>query len=193
MAPLTLDQKLRRIWNWIRGKRITHSDHKRGRVLIRTGHNSANRSNGGQWYLLRYDATNGPPPLPRFSRGRLDNPVTHFEVTRFTGEELTRARRWYELHHGVLQEGQELLLVCIYEPNDKTSPKLLTMAYRPNEIFEVEHPWLSSQYSGPSFATYFATWYGSGILKESDVMDFEIFCHLRPGIKPLPWWGATWR
>lgn len=183
---------MRRTWNWIRGKRILLTDPKRGRVMIRTGHNSANRKNGGQWYLQRYEVANGLPPLPLCSRGRLDNPVTILKVERFTGDKLDRARRWYEMRHQVLQEGQDLELVCVFEPNDK-APEARVMHYRPNEIFEVEYPWLSSQYSGPSFASYFGTWYGSGTLKENDIMDFEIFWDAGPRPQPLPKWGASWR
>jgi hypothetical protein len=114
-------------------------------------------------------------------------------VEQFTGEELTRARRWYEMRHGAMQEGQDLVIACAFEPNHKT-PELRMMHYRPNEVFEIEYPWLSAQYDGPSFAIYFGTWYGSGTLKEDDVMDFEIFCNVGPGgSRPLPRLGASWR
>jgi hypothetical protein len=192
MATYSLGRKLGRIWNWIRGKRIIPTDPKRGRVMIRTGHNSANRSNGCQWYLQRYETANGVPPLPLCSRGHLGKSVTMFRVERFTGAELIQAKHWYETRHGRLREGQDLLLVCVYDPDD-TIPESRVMHYRPNEIFEIEHPWLSSQYSGTSFTTYFGTWYGSGMLKENDVMDWEIVCDVRPGSKILPRWGASWR
>lgn len=191
MAIYSLGQKLRRTWNWFRGKRIIYTDPRRGRVMIRTGYNSANRSSGGQWYLVRYEVENGVPPLPLFCRGRLHSPLTTFQVERFTGEEFIKARRWYEMRYGVLQGGQNLVLACIFDPNDK-APESRIMHYRPNEIFEVEHPWLSSQYSGPSFAAYFGTWYGSGMLKENDIMDFEIFCEVGSISLPLPRWGASW-
>jgi hypothetical protein len=192
MKIYSLGQKLRRIWNWIRGKRIILIDPKRGRVMIRTGHNSANRNNGGQWYLQRYEIANGLPPLPLCSRGRFDNPMTIFQVERFTGDELTLAKRWYEMKHGVLQEGQNLELVCVFDSNDGT-PESRVMCYRPNEIFEIEFPWLSSQYDGPSFSTYFGTWYGSGMLKENHIMDYEIFWDVGPKSQPLPKRGASWR
>jgi hypothetical protein len=192
MAAYPLHQKLCRSWNWIRGKRIILNDSKRGRVMIRTGHNSAHRNDGGQWYLLRYEVANGLPPLPLCSRGFLNNPVTIFQIERFTGAELTRARRWYTMRYGALQEGQALMLACVFDPNEKT-PNSRVMLYRPNEIFEIEYPWLSSQYNGPSFISYFGTWYGSGTLKENDIMDFESFWEVGSGSQPLPKWGASWR
>jgi len=96
--------------------------------MIRTGHNSANRNNGGQWYLQRYEVANGLTPLPLCSRVRLDNPMTILLVERVTGDKLTRARRWYEVRHGVLQEGQALELVCVSDPHDK-APELRVLHY----------------------------------------------------------------
>ena len=95
------------------------------------------------------------------------------------------------MRYGALKEGQALELVCVYESNHKT-PGLRVLPYRPNEIFEVEHPWLSSKYNGPSFESYFGTWYGTGTLKEEDTMDFEAFWDVGPGSQPLPKWGAAW-
>ncbi len=192
MPIFSLHPKLRRIWNWIRGKRIICTDPKLGRVMIRTGHNSANRNTGGQWYLQRYEVANGLPPLPLCCRGRLNDPVATLQVERFTGAELTQARHWYETRHGVLPEGQDLVLVCVFDPNNE-APESPVMRYRPNEVFEIEYQWLSSQYCGPSFASYFGTWYGSGTLKENDIMDFEIFWDVGPGAQPLPRLGASWR
>jgi hypothetical protein len=110
----------------------------------------------------------------------------------FNGDELNRARRWYATQHGTLQEGQDLMLVCVFDPTNG-APESRTMHYRPNEIFEIEHPWLSSPYGGPAFAIYFGTWYGSGLLKESQIMDFERFYDVGPGSSPLPKWGVSWR
>lgn len=191
MVPYSLIQKLMRTWNWIRGKRIILTDFKQGRVLIRTGHNSANRNYGGQWYLQRYEVSYGLPPLPRCSRGRLENPKHMFLVERIDGDKLTMAKRWFETRYGALREGQDLQLVCVYDPDHKT-PDHKVMYYRPNEIFEIEHPWLSSQYDGPFFESYFGTWYGTGTLKEEDTMDFEAFWEVDPETQPLPKWGAAW-
>jgi hypothetical protein len=184
MANYSLYQKLRHVWNWFRGKRIIHSDPKHGRVMIRTGYNSANRNNGGQWYLQRYENANGLLPLPLCSRSRLDNPVTILQAERFTGDELTQAKCWYEIRQGVLQKDQDLELDCVYDPNGK-APESRIMHYRPNEIFEIEFPWLSLHYNGPAFVSYFGTWYGSGLLKENDFMDFEIFWNVGPKSQPL--------
>jgi hypothetical protein len=118
--------------------------------------------------------------------------VTVFQTEQFTGEKLTFARHWYEARYGILQEDQELMLVCVFDPNEKMPPSRV-MHYGPNEIFEIEHPWLSSQHDGPTLAIYFGTWYGSGMLKENDIMDFEIFCDVGPMSRPLPKWGASWR
>lgn len=192
MANYSWRKKLRHLWNWLRGKRIICTDPQRGRVKIRTGHNSANRNNGGQWYIQRYEVANGPPPLPLCSRGRLDNPKTIFQVQRYTGEELVMAKLWYKAKHGELPEGQELELVCVFERNQKI-PGARVMHYRPDEIFEIEYPWLSTDYSGPAFDCYFGTWYGQGMLGPGDIMDFEIFWRVAPASKPLPKWGASWR
>jgi hypothetical protein len=192
MAIVRLTGKLRRWWNWIRGKRIVVTDPARGRVMIRTGRNSATRDNGGQWYLLRYETANGVPPLPRCSRGRLDRPVAYLEVIRASAEELLLAKRWYERRHGPLPAGQDLDVACAFDDRASTG-RLRVMRYRPNEVFEVEHPWLSSRYSGSWFSSYFGTWYGSGRLEEADVMDFETFWEVRAESKPLPRWGASWR
>jgi hypothetical protein len=190
MHPLS--RKLRRTWNWFRGKRIVVTDPARGRVMIRTGRNSARRDNGGQWYLQRYEAAHGLPPLPVCCRGRLQNAATAFRVERFSGEEFASARRWFEVRHGSLREGQALVLACIYDPSDAT-PESRLMRYGPSQTFEAEHPWLRSSYRGPSFVTYFGTWYGSGTVREDHLMDFEMFCEVRPGWKPFPRWGASWR
>jgi hypothetical protein len=192
MATSRLARKLRRWWNWIRGKRIVVTDPMRGRVMIRTGRNSATRNHGGQWYLLRYEAAQGVPPLPRCSRGRLDRPVAGLQVTRADAEQALLARRWYERRHGPLPPGQELDVACAFDATDATADSLV-MRYRPNEVFEVEHPWLSSRYSGRRFASYFGTWYGSGRLKETDIMDFEAFWEVGAGSRLLPRWGASWR
>jgi hypothetical protein len=192
MNATSLAHRLRLLWNWLRGKRIAFTDRERGRVMIRTGHNSANRDDGGQWYLHRYELAHGRPPLPRCCRGRLDDPVAVLRVERVGGEALARARRWYESRHGALAKGQALELVCVADP-DGERPSERTMRYRPNETFEIESPWLSSEYAGPSFASYFGTWYGSGILDEEDVMDFEAFWSVGPYPRLLSRWGASWR
>lgn len=183
--------KLRRAWNWLRGKRIRVTDPVRGRVMIRTGHNSAERRNGCQWYVQRYEVAKGVPPLPVCARGYLRKPVTMFQVERCGGVELSRAKRWYERRHGRLRAGEDLVLACVYDPDASTARSRI-MHYRPNEIFEIEHPWLSSERGGPSFATYFGTWYGSGMLEEDAVMDWEVVCELEPGLNILPRWGASW-
>jgi hypothetical protein len=188
----TLGARLRRAWNWCRGKRIVVTDPGRGRVMVRTGRNSASRSNGGQWYLQRYEVANGLPPLPVCCRGRLADPVITFCVERHTGKELAAVRRWYEAKHGRLHDGQDLVLACVYEPS-RASPELRLMHYRPTEVFEAEHPWLSSEYRGPSFVGYFGTWYGSGLVEEDHSMDFEVFYEVHPGWTPLPRLGASWR
>jgi hypothetical protein len=187
-----LAKKLRRGWNWLRGKRIIWTDPSRGRVMIRTGYNSASRSNGGQWYLLRYEIAGGVPPLPLCSRGRLDQPVASLGVSRCTGVELLLARSWYEARHGPLPAGHDLDLVCAFDPGDSTADSRL-MRYRPNEVFEVEHPWLSARYNGRPFASYFGTWYGAGSLKQTDLMDFEAFWEVGTGSQLLPKRGASWR
>jgi hypothetical protein len=189
---LSLLIKARLVWNWIQGKRITVTDPERGRVMVRTGRNSANRNTGGQWYLQSYEKANGPPPLPRCSRGRLDDPETVFEVKRFTGEKLNQARRWFESRHGKLNGSQDLMLACVYEPNGE-DPDSCFMHYRPKETYEVEYPWLGSYYGGPCFNSYFGTWYGSGLIEDGHAMDFEIFWEVGPRKRILPKWGATWR
>jgi hypothetical protein len=113
-------------------------------------------------------------------------------VERCSGTDLAQARRWYEKQHGPLPDGQELELVCVFDPNDH-APESRSMRYRPNEVFEIEYPWLSSQYQGPAFASYFGTWYGAGSLGEEDTMDFEIFWQVGRDARPLPRWGASWR
>jgi hypothetical protein len=160
--------------------------------MIRTGRNSASRGHGGQWYLQRFEAANGTPPLPVCSRGRLNDPAMTLQAERFTGEELAQARCWYEARHGSLAKGQELVLVCVYDPSE-TTPGVRVMSYGPSQVFEAEYPWLCSGYQGPAFATYFGTWYGSGSVKEDHEMDFEMLCHVHPGWKPFPRWGASWR
>ena len=191
MIVATHSKNLRHIWNWVRCKRILETDHVLGRVIIRTGHNSSSRNSGGQWYLLRHDRVNGPPPLPICSRGRLDKPIAFFHTKRMSENELKQARQWYEKRFGNLKEHQDLELVCVYDPSDNVQQSR-TMQYRPNEIFEIEHPWLSSQYDGPTFTSYFGTWYGSGMLQEHDLMDFEIFWDVGTKSRLLPKWGATW-
>jgi hypothetical protein len=187
-----IGRRLRRLWNWLHGKRIIVSEPPRGRVMIRTGSNSASRSNGCQWYLQRYEAANGIPPLPVCSRGRLHRPLTTFQVERFTGEELSLLRRWYEGRHGLLEKGQELVLVCVFDPNEATA-RSRVMSYGPTQVFEAEYEWLRSGYQGPPFATYFGTWYGTGAIGDDHHMDFEMFCHVHPGWKPFSRWGTSWR
>lgn len=184
--------RLRRVWNWMQGKRILLIDPGRGRVRVRTGRNSSTRSNGGQWYLLRYDIRNGLPPLPECSRGPLERPESRLHAERCTGNEHALARQWYEMRHGQIPPDQELDLVCVSDPDD-SRPGSQLMRYRPNEVFEVEHPWLSSSYDGRSFASYFATWYGSGVLGDGHVMDFERSWEVHRGGRRLPKWGASWR
>lgn len=188
----SLARTLRHLWNWYRGKRIVHADTKRGRVVVRTGHNSAHRSNGCQWYLQRYVVAQGLPPLPRCTRGHLDEPATFLSVTRVDGTKLDQARRWYERRHGALPDGQELELVCVFDP-DVDTPASRALCYRPNEIYEIEYPWLSSDYSGEPFGTYSGTWYGSGTLRTDAIMDFEIFWEVGANGSPLPSRGASWR
>lgn len=192
MARSAFGKKLRRIWNWLQGKRITLVDPARGRVVVRTGRNSSTRSNGGQWYIVRYEIASGLPPLPRGARGRLDRPKSILIAKRCLGEQHVLARRWYERRHGTLPEGHDLDLVCVYDSSVSTADEGI-MHYQPSEVFEIEHPWLSSTDHGRSFPSYFGTWYGSGTLKEQDLMDFEAFWELRPSARPLPKWGATWR
>lgn len=187
-----LTKKLRRLWNWLQGKRIRLVDPARGRVLVRTGRNSSTRSYGGQWYIVRYDMSAGLPPLPKGSRGRLDNPTSLLLPKRCRGEEYTAAKLWYERKHGPLPEGHDLDVVCVYDSSVSTADQGI-MHYKPSEVFEIEHPWMSSKYAGPWFSSYFGTWYGFGILKENALMDFEAFWELRPGVRPLPRLGATWR
>lgn len=183
--------KFRRIWNWLRGKRIVLTDPARGRVLVRTGANSSTRDTGGQWYIVTFVAALGPPPLPRCCRGRLESPECRFFARRHSGEPYTQAKRWYEQRHGPLPQGHDLELVCVSEAESAAEPQI--MRYRPKQIFEIEHPWLSPTYDGPSFSSYFGTWYGSGSLKRDHIMDFEAFWRVAPGSLHLPRWGATWR
>ena len=191
MVTNSFRKRIRLVWNWIMGKRIRHTCRKRGRVLVKTGRNSANRNSGGQWYIQRYESTHGTPPLPRCCRGSLDNPGAELQVERFGGDELALARRWYESNHGPLEEGQKLDLVCVFDPGDDPRAVPL-MQYRSDEVFEIEYPWLSSYYDGPEFVSYFGTWYGQSRLQDEDTMDFEIFWDVKSQARPLPDYGASW-
>jgi hypothetical protein len=181
----------RHVWNWLMGKRIVHTCRRRGRVMVRTGRNSSRRTTGGQWYIQSYERQAGPPPLPRCARGQLDDPLVELRVARYDGDALAAARRWYERAHGPLAASHELELVCVYDP-DLPAEDGPRMAYRPNEVFEVEYPWLCDGYDGPRFTGYFGTWYGSGYLTPGEAMDFEIFWTIGSEARPLPPQGASW-
>jgi hypothetical protein len=183
-----LRRKLKRVWNWLRGKRIRVVDPVRGRVRIRTGHNSATRSYGGQWCIVRFAIMNGLPPLPLCTRGPLDDPIAVLCVKRCHGPELELAKGWYQRRHGQLPVGHDLDLICVCDPGNEME---LVMSYRPDEVFEIEHPWLGAQ-PGATFASYIGSWYGPGRLRETDNMDFEAFWEVRQGVPPLPRWGASW-